>query len=79
MFATMESVARASPKARSDMPVVLEVEVGNDHAREVYLYWGFEYLGPREAPGTGRRYEVLMRSASAGDGEEGDPSEETGA
>jgi hypothetical protein len=72
MFGTMENEARASPKARPDMPVALEVEVGNAHARDVYGYWGFEYLGPREAVGTGRQYEVLMRSATGDEDDQTD-------
>ena len=65
MFATMEPQARAHPKAKEDMPVVLEVEVGNDHARGVYVERReFEHLGFREPPGTDRRYEVLSRAAT---------------
>jgi ribosomal protein S18 acetylase RimI-like enzyme len=64
MFATAETAARADSKARPDMPVVLEVEVENAHAREVYVEgWGFESLGFRE-PANGRRYEVLARAAT---------------
>jgi ribosomal protein S18 acetylase RimI-like enzyme len=64
MFGEMERQARAHPKARPDMPIVLEVEVGNTHAREIYDRWDFVYLGPRTAEGTDRHYEVLARSAS---------------
>jgi hypothetical protein len=67
IFATMEQQARGHKRAKHDMPIVLEVEVGNDHARDVYLYWEFEVIGPREAAGTGRRYEVLSRAATEGD------------
>jgi len=64
MFATAEATARADSKARPDMPVILEVEVENTHAREVYVEgWGFESLGFRE-PSGGRRYEVLARAAT---------------
>ena len=69
MFATAEAAARADSKARPDMPVVLEVEAENAHAREVYVErWGFEPLGFRE-PASGRRYEVLARAASEAPGE----------
>jgi ribosomal protein S18 acetylase RimI-like enzyme len=64
MFATAEAAARADTKARPDMPVVLEVEVENTHAREVYVEgWGFEHLGFRKPTGD-RRYEVLARAAT---------------
>jgi ribosomal protein S18 acetylase RimI-like enzyme len=67
MFATAEAAARSHSKARPDMPVVLEVEVENDHARAVYVdRWEFESLGFRE-PYNGRRYEVLWRAASESD------------
>ena len=66
MFATAEAAARAHRKARPDMPVVLEVEVENNHAREVYVErWGFGHLGFREVGDTGRRYELLARAATA--------------
>ncbi|HYB23681.1 MAG TPA: hypothetical protein VED41_07780 [Solirubrobacteraceae bacterium] len=55
------------------MPVVLEVEVENDHARTVYVdRWEFESLGFRE-PYNGRRYEVLWRAASEPDDAPTDP------
>jgi hypothetical protein len=69
MFATAEAAARAHPKARADMPIVLEVEVGNDHAREVYVErWHFELLGRRE-PASGRQYEVLARAPTEIEGD----------
>lgn len=72
MFATMEAEARAHPKAKPDMPIVLEVEVGNDHARGVYVKrWEFEHLGFRVVPGTDREYEVLSRAAMPGAEEDG--------
>jgi hypothetical protein len=75
IFATTENEARASPKARPDMPVALEVEVGNDHAREVYAHWEFEYVGQRDAKGTDRKYEVMLRSATASEPEGSDAGE----
>jgi hypothetical protein len=66
MFATAEAEARKHPKVlkRPDMRTVLEVEVGNDKARDVYLKrWEFELLGTRTAEGTERTYEVLSRAA----------------
>jgi ribosomal protein S18 acetylase RimI-like enzyme len=72
MFATAEAAARCHPQAmkRPDMRTVLEVEVGNDKARDIYIKrWQFELLGPRTAEGTGRTYEVLSRAAPSDDDE----------
>jgi ribosomal protein S18 acetylase RimI-like enzyme len=71
IFATAEAAARADPKAKKKphIQTVLEVEVGNEHARDVYTKrWDFEFLGYRTAPGTDRRYEVMSRAAPADEG-----------
>ncbi len=63
MFVTMEAQARAHPRARPDMPIVLEVDDGNVQARGVYAHWEFEHLDYRE-PVPGHRYEVMWRAAT---------------
>lgn len=64
VFATVEREILDHGGHKDAMPFVIEVEVGNEHARAVYVHWGFEHAR-FETSKTGRSYERLWRPPPA--------------
>ncbi len=78
MFATAEKVMQERGKAvmqehgkpLDDMPLRIDVNVGNDHARNIYTKrWGFKHWKWRPKPPAEPKYEVLLREATAPKGD----------
>jgi len=65
MFETALEAAVTSPRARPNMPALIDAEVDNTHALAVYKQrWSFEHRRFRTG-GDGRRYEELWRPPAA--------------
>jgi ribosomal protein S18 acetylase RimI-like enzyme len=73
MFATGEAIARAHPDSTPEMPLVLEVEPGNEHARGVYEHWGFKVLEYEEVLVRGRYLRMLREATEPEPPDEPDP------
>jgi hypothetical protein len=70
MFATTEAIMHEHEKASEDMPLRIDVDVDNSHAREVYVEcWRFKHWKWRPEPQAEAKYEVLLRAATASAGE----------
>jgi ribosomal protein S18 acetylase RimI-like enzyme len=63
IFDTVEAAARAHERSTPDMPIVLEVDPGNEHAQKVYEHWEFEHLEYEDVLVRGR-YNRMLRPAS---------------
>jgi hypothetical protein len=66
IVARAEQLMREHEKGSDQMPLRIDVNVGNDHAREIYINrWGFTHWKWRPDPPAEPAYEVLIRRPSA--------------
>ena len=66
IVARAEQAMREHEKGNDEMPLRIDVNVGNDRARSIYVdSWGFAHWKWRPEPPAQAEYEVLIRKPSA--------------